>query len=62
MTSQREADRIVREWAAGCGWMLPTQRAPETKTTTTVSQELAELRQEVAVLREQVRVLAARLP
>jgi len=62
MTSQREADRIVREWAAGCGWMLPTQRAPETKTTTTVSQELAELRQEVAVLREQVRALAARLP
>jgi hypothetical protein len=62
MTSQREADRILREWAAGCGWMWPAQRTPETGTTTTVSQELSELRQEVAVLREQVRALAARLP
>ena len=60
MTSQREADRILREWATGCGWMWPAQRPPETGTTT-VSQELAELRQEVAVLREQVRALAARL-
>ena len=62
MTSQREADRILREWAAGCGWMLPSQGPPETGTTATVSQELAELRQAVAVLREQVRALATRLP
>ena len=60
MTSQREADRILREWAAGCGWRLPSQGTPRTETTTPVSQELVELRQEVAVLREQLRALAAR--
>ena len=67
MTSQREADRILREWTAGCGWMPPAQRAPVQRTpaagtTPTVSQELTELRQEIAVLREQLQRLAARLP
>ena len=62
MTSQREADRILREWAAGCGWMPPAQRAPEAGTAPAVSQELTELRQEIAVLREQLQKLAARLP
>ena len=62
MTSQREADRILREWAAGCGWMPPAQRVPEAGTTPTVSPELTELRQEIAVLREQLQKLAARLP
>ena len=40
MTSQREAERILREWAAGCGWMPPAQRASEAGTTPAVSQEL----------------------
>jgi polyhydroxyalkanoate synthesis repressor PhaR len=62
MTSQRETDRILREWAAGCGWMPPTQRAPAAEPTPTVSQELTELRQEIALLREQLQALAARLP
>ena len=67
MTSQREAERILREWAAGCGWMppaqqAPVQRTPEAETTPAVSQELTELRQEIAVLREQLERLAARLP
>ena len=62
MTSQREADRILREWAAGCGWMPPAQRTPEAGTTPAVSQELTALRQEIAVLREQFQKLAARLP
>src|SRR5437870_4394479 len=62
MTSQREADRMLREWVAGCGWMLPSQGTPAPGTATPVSQELAELRQEVAVLREQLRALTARLP
>jgi polyhydroxyalkanoate synthesis repressor PhaR len=67
MTSQREAERILREWAAGCGWMppaqrTPVQRTPEAETTPAVSQELTELRQEIAVLREQFQRLAARLP
>ena len=67
MTSQREAERILREWAAGCGWMPPVQRAPvqrtpEAGTTPVVSQELTELRQEIVVLREQLQRLAARLP
>jgi polyhydroxyalkanoate synthesis repressor PhaR len=67
MTSQREADRVLREWAAGCGWMPPAQRAsvqstPEAEMPPTVSQELTQLRQEIAVLREQLQTLAARLP
>src|SRR3989454_7926739 len=32
MTSQREAERILREWAAGCGWMPPAPRATVQKT------------------------------
>ena len=62
MTSQREADRILHEWAARCGWMPPTQRAPEAEPPPAVSPELTELRQEIAVLREQLQRLAARLP
>ena len=62
MTSQREAERILREWAAGCGWMPPVQRAPAAEPPPPVSQELTELRQEIAVLREQLQRLAARLP
>ena len=67
MTSQREAERILREWAAGCGWMPPAQRAPvqrtpEAEPPSAVSQELTEMRQEIAVLREQLQRLAARLP
>ena len=62
MTSQREADRILHEWAARCGWMPPAQRAPEAEPPPAVAQELTELRQEIAVLREQLQRLAARLP
>jgi polyhydroxyalkanoate synthesis regulator protein len=62
MASQREADRILHEWAARCGWMPPAQRTPAAGTSPTVSPELAELRQEIAVLREQLQKLAARLP
>lgn len=62
MTSQREAERILREWAAGCGWMPPAQPAPAAEPPPAVSQELTELRQEIAVLREQLQRLAARLP
>ena len=62
MTSQREAERILREWAAGCGWMPPAQRAPAAEPPPAVSQELTALRQEIAVLREQLQRLAARLP
>src|SRR3989442_14380119 len=43
MTTQREADPIVREGAAAFGWMFPSPRAPGTETITTGAQELAEL-------------------
>jgi polyhydroxyalkanoate synthesis repressor PhaR len=62
MTSQREAERILREWAAGGGWMPPPQQSPEAESPPVGSQELTELRQEIAVLREQLQRLAARLP
>ena len=62
MTSQRETDRILREWAAGCGWLPPPQQSPAPNATPEVAQGLAALKQEIAVLREQVQALEARLP
>ena len=63
MTSQREAERILREWAAGCGWMPPAQRASEAGTIPTRSGKRAyRTAPEIAVLREQLQRLAARLP
>jgi polyhydroxyalkanoate synthesis repressor PhaR len=62
MTSQREADRILHEWASRCGWMPRSQHDPRADTAADVSQEITALKHEVAVLREQLQALAARLP
>ena len=62
MTSQREADRILREWASRCGWMPQLQRDTSSDTALDVARELTALRHEVAVLRQQLQALAARLP
>src|SRR2546426_10968651 len=60
MTSQREAERILREWAAGCGWMPPAQPVPEAGTTPPASPELNGLRQGKALLREEIQKVAPR--
>ena len=62
MTSQREADRVLREWASRAGWLAAS--GPEQPVKTEKRAEPAEadaLREEVSVLREQLRTLEERL-
>jgi polyhydroxyalkanoate synthesis repressor PhaR len=65
MTSQREADRVFREWAARAGWLPPGAPAsPAEKKAAAPAAPPAEadaLRTEVAALREQLRALEERL-
>jgi polyhydroxyalkanoate synthesis repressor PhaR len=60
MTSQREADRVFREWAARAGWLqsAPPEPKPEKRGE---AGEADALREEVATLREQLRGLEERL-
>ncbi|HLF47867.1 MAG TPA: polyhydroxyalkanoate synthesis regulator DNA-binding domain-containing protein [Methylomirabilota bacterium] len=60
MTSQREADRVFREWAARAGWLqtAPPDTKPEKRGE---AAEADALREEVATLREQLRGLEERL-
>jgi polyhydroxyalkanoate synthesis repressor PhaR len=60
-SSQREADRIVREWARQCGWLQPSQPEANTSPPSAPPGDLAALQQEVAALREQLSALATRL-
>jgi polyhydroxyalkanoate synthesis repressor PhaR len=64
MTSQREADRVFREWASRAGWAAAPGKAaaaapPERKAESPGEAEA--LRDEVAALREQLRALEERL-
>lgn len=60
MTSQREVDRVFRDWASRAGWM----QSPAAETKAEKRSEASEadtLREEVATLREQLRALEERL-
>ena len=57
MTSQREADQALRQWAMQCGW-LPS---PPSRTTTAKSEEIDALKEEIAGLRDQLESLSTRL-
>jgi len=63
MTSQREADRVLRDWAARAGWQAAASPAAEPvksdKRADTAEADV--LREEVSVLREQLRALEERL-
>ena len=59
MSSQREADQVLRQWAAQCGWPWPSQ--PTAKAPPEKSDEIESLKHEVATLREQLEALSARL-
>jgi prefoldin subunit 5 len=59
MSSQREADQALRQWAAQCGWLRPSK--PMAKAPPDNSDEIAMLKHEVAMLREQLETLSARL-
>ncbi len=62
LTSQREADRVFREWAGRGGWLQapppPAEPRPEKRSE---AADTDALRDEVAVLREQLRALEERL-
>lgn len=62
ITSQREADRILREWAERAGWTPPKEREPEAPKGREGSGEAESLREEVATLKEKLRALEERLP
>ena len=61
MTSQREADRVLREWASRAGWTAsPAAEGAKTEKRSEPAEADA-LREEVLVLREQLRTLEERL-
>ena len=61
MTSQREADRVFREWASRAGWVTTPAKASTPVKTAEPAGEADALRDEVAALREQLRALEERL-
>jgi polyhydroxyalkanoate synthesis repressor PhaR len=61
ITSQREADRIFRDWASRAGWMAPREREPEPRKSAPKDDEVESLRGEVESLKEQLRALEQRL-
>lgn len=60
MTSQREVDRVFKEWASRAGWgqTITTETKAEKRSD---ASEADVLRDEVATLREQLRALEERL-
>jgi polyhydroxyalkanoate synthesis repressor PhaR len=59
VSSQREMERVFREWTTRAGWAVPSVR-PET-TREPAEAESDKLRHEVATLRERLRALEERL-
>lgn len=60
-TSQREADRVFREWAGRAGWLMPRPPQPAPDAKPERPSEADTLKDEVAALREQLRALEERL-
>jgi polyhydroxyalkanoate synthesis repressor PhaR len=63
ISSQREMDRVFREWATRAGWGTPsgTPKAAEPARREPAEQDADRLREEVASLRERLRALEDRL-
>lgn len=60
-TSQREADRVLREWASRAGWVAASGAESARAEKRSEPAEADALREEVSVLREQLRTLEERL-
>lgn len=61
LTSQREADRVIREWAARCGWPLPPAPPAPAAPTSESAAEIEAVKRDMAALREQLQALTERL-
>jgi polyhydroxyalkanoate synthesis repressor PhaR len=63
VSSQREMDRVFRDWAARAGWGAASAAPPRTGDARRESAEpdAERLREEVAILRERLRALEDRL-
>ena len=61
MTSQREADRVLREWATRAGWFVSRGSEPSPVAKAETQADNDSLKEEVAALREQLRALEDRL-
>ena len=59
LSSQREADNIIRQWATQCGWLRPVPTT--SKTAPVQAEEIETLKQEIAALRAQLEALSTRL-
>jgi polyhydroxyalkanoate synthesis repressor PhaR len=61
--SQREMDRVFREWAARAGWggAMPRAESRSEPEASDRPREAEKLREEVALLRERLRALEERL-
>ena len=59
VSSQREMDKIVRDWASRAGWGAPAK--PEPRRESAAEPDADRLRDEVAALRERLRNLEERL-
>lgn len=59
--SQREMDRVFREWATRAGWGAVVPRTETTKREPATESDPDKLRDEVAALRERLRSLEERL-
>jgi len=61
LTSQREADRVFREWGARAGWLQAAPLAVARPEKRTEPADTDALRDEVSALRDQLRALEERL-
>jgi polyhydroxyalkanoate synthesis repressor PhaR len=61
VSSQREMDRVFRDWAARAGWGATTPAAPKAGETRREEPDGDRLREEVSTLRERLRALEERL-
>ncbi len=61
LTSQRDADRVFREWAARAGWLQTPAAAEPRPEKGSEPADTDALRGEVAALRDQLRALEERL-
>jgi polyhydroxyalkanoate synthesis repressor PhaR len=61
ITSQRDADRVFREWASRAGWTPSKEKEPDARKNREGSDEAESLREEVVGLKEKLRALEERL-